>query len=173
MSRDLFRQSRPFAFSFNSSPLQQLESRHAVILYCRYKAWMAGYPPVGALGMDVYPSRQGIRLDVAGDDLGPVVFGFDGRLPPSIIYRLFVTEGHRPPVHLELRRADIDMLVTPVASGVRKELNYDVRIGDMIRKTASEKNMAALNDALKVAQASVIRKRLPHRKKRGIKANAS
>lgn len=173
VSGDLFTQSRPFAFSFNSAPLQQLESRHAVILYCRYKAWMAGYPPTGALGTAMFPSGIGIRLDVAAEDLGPVVFGFDGRLPPSIIYRLFVTEGHRPPVHLELRRADIDMLVTPVASGVRKELSYDVRIGDMIRKTASEKSMAALNDALTMTEASVIRKRVPHRKKRGIKANAS
>lgn len=166
---------RPGAFKIDSAPLQQLESRHAVILYCRYKAWMSDYhaPPVGALGLDIFPSGIGMRVDVAGEDLGPVVFGYEGKLPPSIVHRLFVTEGQRPPVHLELRRADIDCLVTPVQSGARKGLSYDVTIGDMIRKTSNEKSMAALNDSLKMLEISRIRKRVPHRRKRGVLSNAT
>jgi hypothetical protein len=115
LGRDFFNQPRPFAFRVESAPLQQLESRHAVILACRYRAWMSTQKelPTGALGVDVFPSGQGIRIDVAGDDLGPVVFGYDGKLPPSIVHRLFVTEGQRPPVHIELRRTGLDMLVTP------------------------------------------------------------
>src|SRR5690606_25959806 len=113
---------------------------------------------------------QGVRLDVAGHDLGPVVFGYEGQLPPSIVHSLFLTEGQRPPVHIEPRRAGLDMLLPPVRPGARKGLSYEVTVGDLVRQTATEKSMAALNDTLLMNKLSPTRRRQPHRRKRGIKA---
>ncbi len=173
--RDLLSLSRWHAFAIEASDLQQLESKHSVTLYCRYRAWTSGYAkPTGTDGWAMHPSGKGISLDVPAADLGPAVFGYDGTLPPSQVHRLFVTEGQKPAVMLELRRVMVDMQVAPLTSAFRGDHAYEVRVGDIVRKEAPKSGgLAQLKEELDMGKTSGARKKMTHRRKRGVVTRAA
>ncbi|WP_108398725.1 hypothetical protein [Devosia submarina] len=159
------------SFRIDSSDLQQLESKHSISLLCRYRAWMSGYAkPEGAVGFAMHPSKKGLAVEVMSQDLPRLVFGHDGHLAPSQIQRLFVTEAKtKPPIWMEMRRIGIDLQVVPLTTVYKGEHAYDVRIADVQQKRVTT-GLGSLDAALKMEKVAPARKKITHRRKRGLKS---
>lgn len=141
--------------------LQQLESRYAISIYLKYRAWMTGQVgPQWEHG--VHPKRDAISMNVPPEEV-PAVFGHEVKMAPSIMSRLFVTAGARPAVAIELQRVRMDMQVFPLISRLREEtgpLVYEVNFADFIGQRV--KSIAELGKGNSVMRT---RPRIPHRKK--------
>lgn len=142
--------------------LQQLESRYALAIFLKYRAWMTGQA-VPEWEHGIHPKRDAISMNVPPQEV-PMVFGHEGHMAPSIMSRLFVTAGARPAISVELQRVRVDMQVVPLISRLRENgpIVYEVNFADFVRPA-----VAKISDLQKTSPSVMAqRPRIPHRKKK-------
>lgn len=91
----------------NVAALRQLSSRYSIALYGRLVAWRnQHYPANTSILFGAHPAERAFQADVPSD-LMCDVFGFYGKMRPSDVERLLVTDSKTCPLRRELWKASV------------------------------------------------------------------